>query len=270
MTKYALPVFTILLLAPPLPAEATALTCTPPGAYAVPRTQEFTGSASGKGGVDRPFSLYPGLRVNALKATTADIEIVRLTIRDEYGTTYSKPIPRETFFGPTWKSPTPVPKGSASITFDYTIKIVPADGSTQSSPSAYNVAVTGVWMDAQDDVYSYTDPRRYPATYVGTTTQTYNAPDQHDFGDLPPSSSGLSLVLPAPSSGNLIAKILWNGPTGTSMTRKIGTAGPINVQPGSTYQLDTAGKGLQLDLKASDTASPGEITGNLTLTLTCP
>lgn len=275
--RYLLP----LLLA--APATASTLTCDSTTGYVFPRTTTYTATASTRGPETVPplaplgSALYAAFYIQgpAYNCTPENCTIISAQVTDNRGTVYATPVFHQSYPGmgstPIWVSPTSVPALSTPTVFTCTVsvQITPTDGSTLTGPAASSSIKTSCnpVVDGLTRTGGVVTAGR--ATPVLSTID-YQSPDQHDFGDVPPNSTGNRLVLPAPSSGSLAAEILWYGPSGTSMTRKIGSAGPFNVPPGSTYELDTAGKGLQLDLKASDTASPGEITGNLTLTLTCP
>ncbi|QIP90963.1 hypothetical protein HAP32_01482 [Serratia fonticola] len=261
-------------LVPSFPSAAATLTCTPPGAYVISKTQPISGTTNWLASTDRSTPMYPALHIRTTQGvrdlTVSDIVMTRISVNDQLGTKYATPTPAEHPWGPMWRSPTPVPRGSTRLYWSYSYRIVPSDGSTLSANAAFSVVTQALWTDGSSRINDNVQVAVEPATHYGTNPAVYNAPNQHNFGDIAPATTGTPLVLPAPLSGNLHAAILWNGPAGTTMTRKIGSGSAVNVKPGSTSNLDTAGTGLQLDLLASDTASPGAITGNLTLTLTCP
>lgn len=274
ITKH-LPVIVLAAALAPPPSLATRLTCTTPGAYTVPTTQTFSRTTS-IAGTDRSWPMYPGLRITVptqvmrRDLAVSDVVMTHISVTDPTGKTYATPRPIDDYFGPTWISSTSVPNGSTRLTWTYSYRIVPSDGSTLTSDRAFNVTTAAVWVDGNDKTNNNIAIATDPATYSATNETVYDAPNQHNFGDLIPGSAGIPLVLPAPRTGSLNAAILWNGPAGTSMTQKIGSGSAVNVKPGTTNPLDTAGNSLRLDLNASNTASPGAVTGNLTLTLTCP
>ena len=210
------------------------------------------------------FHLYTNVGLGRY-CTPADCTILEMKITDNLGNTYA-PVYNAAAPG-VWSSPTAAPSG-ATLYGTVRYRLTPADGSIWYGGNIITKLGVTVFNNTQmsgDGTFTNTE-----ATTIAGTTGSYLAPDQHNFGDLAPASTGTPLVLPAPSSGSLNAKLLWNGPAGTTMTRKIGSGSASNVKPGTIIQLDTAGNGLQVDLHASETAEPGPISGNLTLPLTCP
>lgn len=257
-----------------LPALGAELTCTTPGYNAYPRDTVYTGSrhvsSRWSGALNPAVVLYT--TAPTTYCTPADCTVVEIKFTDDVGTLYAAPTYNAAIGRGTWSSPTVIPASTTQSNVYVTVRYrhTPADGSTLIGTGSTNA--DQAFTLSNDTILSGSTYNivKTNATAVAGITTSYQPPNQHDFGDIPPSGAGIPLVLPAPSSGSLAAKILWNGPAGISMTRKIGSGSATDVKKGTTYQLDTDGKGLQLDLNASNTASPGAITGNLTLTLTCP
>lgn len=262
-----------LLLAFPL--EAAQLSCdTAAIDSGFPRERTYGGTASLRLNDTSPY--YAALSIMATPSPwprADDITIESLTFSDQLGTPYRPAVPALHRDGwAAWYSPTTVPRG-ALVTVQISYRLTPSDGSTQQG----RLTASKLYLSMMDGATML--PGAYTAdanidygVKIPARSITYQTPNQHSFGDISTDSpGGIPLVLPAPpATGSLRADILWSGPTGTTMSRKIGSAATVDIPQGTNTSVNTAGQSLQLDLKASKTASPGAINGNLTLTLTCP
>lgn len=256
------------------PSPAATLTCERPSVNkGFPRDQVYSVNTTYNGWYGRR-SAQPAIQLYSdgplAYCTPENCTILEISVRDNRGNTYATPTYNSSIGKGIWSSPTYYPSDDfVNLSISVRYRHTPANGTTQSGTATY------VYLDATQ--YPGTTVTGRPsrlaktdATYVAGVSASYQTPDKHDFNDIAPAGTGTPLVLPAPTKGSLNAKILWNGPTGTTMTRKIGSGSTVNVTPGTTNQLDIGGNSLRLDLNASNTASPGAITGNITLTLTCP
>lgn len=214
--------------------------------------------------VTEPVSLTVGI---------ADVTIESVSFRDDKGTTYKPAVPILDSNGwAAWYSPTNIPS-QATVTATAKYRLTPADGKIKTGTNTFSrvdlVRISGGTAVGQGLSSILNNDK---GIKISAGTISYQTPNQHSFGDISTDApDGIPLVLPAPPpTGSLRANIFWSGPTGTTMSRKIGTAASINIPKGTNTEVNTAGQSLQLDLKASKTASPGAVNGSLTLTLTCP
>lgn len=254
-------------------SNAATLTCDPPDKNGwFPRTTVYSATTTVRR-ANTSEIVYPVVQIFMLQ-TPAGTQYcdptkctVAITITDSAGTTYQPAVPYQAASGSAYRSPTSVPAfTSTTVTISVQYSITPADGSTMHGrltrvyPWVYNASNQPVGFGDTVDTNSISD-----------ASAVYQAPNQHDYGQISAlNPTGLPLTLPPPPSGSLRANVLWKGPAGTSMDGTIGASEIVPIPMGVATMMDTAGQGLQVDLRATKTATPGPITGNLTLTLTCP
>lgn len=260
-----------LLLLVPYLAPAASLTCASASGDLFPRDTVYTYTSTMRV-TNTAAATYPAVSMQVYNGTwvycleTGCVTNESVSFTDDKNTKYAPPSPYTNFLGRTvLRSPTAVPTG-ATVSAVYKYRITPPDGSTMRGNFTRN---TSALYMADTSPNGNGEPTDIPSTpYTGSVS--YQAPDQHDFGDVSSDNpDGKSLILPPPTNGFMLANIGWTGPAGTTMNGRVGDASPTILPPGTATPVD-ASHGLQVDLHAAPSALPGPVSGSLTLTLTCP
>lgn len=261
----------LLLLLAPTVAPAATLTCDIPETTIIPRTAIYDSTVS-TAGTDLGTNSWYAVgavenKIDGVWRSCAPDVCTYDTVTFTSLQTGEKPFTPWASSRDGFRTNSPI-GANETVTLRIVYRVTPPDGGNLAATET-RIALRVQPFPAAVSLATIYGTSNYGVTYP-TETLSYPAPDQHNFGDLIHSSTGTPLTLPSTPQGNLRGNILWSGPPGTTMTGNLGTTNSIQIPPDTAKNIDIAGNSLQVELLASETASPGPISGNLTLTLTCP